>query len=587
MAKITVRPNIPVTPSKDVKQTQQSSSKSESLKFPPLKEKGSISGKSVSDKGRPTLTLKKVSPIMVKRNQEYTGIGNVKIEFKTDAAISNKERSGSFQTTITPFSKGKSAMCLTKEEVRGQKIESTIEIANPSAVANLNPGCLFSARDFINNPEHIEFIEVKNRKPFNLTINASDVKRATARVNAVPGEDVAGKIRIALNELKDSDNFKVWPNLNSEPEMIESTHKETTKVKIAASASFMGINAEDQFGFKNEHSTHMYIFSYKHDCFSIGAEQVTSPGDLFVNAPSNLGNDWCYVSEVIYGRRIYVVIESEYSLDSYYNIAKAKIDWEFFKAKFESEVEHKSVDEICKVRVVTKGGTPVPITGFKDIPKEIDKALNANPQNLLPVAIKVTNLEGKPVSLVTEAFLDTNRCITTHKVKVYLKKLLCTNVDDGNSNDGTEQVYGSIYVYTPAQKGVEMVKGQGTGLPTYPGYWNATKNFSTHGVWLSIIPYAKQKATINLRQDTPVTWENSPELKDKEVSLNFENLDTMIYLYPTLSEYDTSSADDVFETNERFCMSIREILLGGHNEKTFVFSHEDSRIEMTIGIGLV
>lgn len=513
--------------------------------------------KPVIQKEEPKVLPKRPKIVLRKSRTVKLNTGEVKLYFS-----SGKTPKKGIKSKITRLGKDH-PMCLTREQVNGMDIESNVVVSNPENMSNLIPGNIIDSEDFLNGGNLI-FQEIKNRKDLTFTASSNLVKNKISEAKSSKGIDITPKIAQAVHALTKPANLNGMPNVESNSEVNISTMYDSTSVQVGASGYFMGFAAQDQFQFSSEKYNYMYVFKFEQKCLSVNANQISSPEDVLFQ-PEKAKESWCYIKEVTYGRRLYILLESEYALESYSNDFKGSWNWGVVGAELSQKTSGKSFTSFTNIRAVSQGGQPIAISNPKNVQQEIDKYFKKsyNEIDIVPLEFRLTNLHGKPVSLVTEAFLDGNNCLKSKKIRIRIKELNCLVADDGGTN---EQIYGSVGVMLNDEKGVPQMIGKYKGIP-FP---------------VASIVYAKESSPIYLTKGKPLT-EKDPVLKDKYLTLNIKNLDYKLSIIPSMKEEDDFTDDD-FKTNNKFNMTIRNMLLEGESIKTFEFRDGASKVHLTVGI---
>ncbi|HLV24544.1 MAG TPA: hypothetical protein VKY36_07195 [Moheibacter sp.] len=454
-------------------------------------------------------------------------------------------------------------MCLTREQVSGMDVESNIVVSNPENMSNLIPGNIIDGDKFLNGG-NLVFQEIKNRKNVTFTASSNLVKNKISEAKSSAGVDITPKIAQAVHALTMPSNLSGMPNVESNSEVNISTMYDSISVQVGASGYFMGFAAADQFKFSSEKYNYMYVFKFEQKCLSVNANQISSPDDVLFQ-PEKAQQNWYYINEVTYGRRLYIILESEFSLESYSNDFKGSWNWGVVGAELTQKTSGKSFTSFTNIRAVSQGGQPIAISDPKKVQNEINKYFKKsyNEIDIVPLEFRLTNLNGEPISLVTEAFLDGNNCLKSKKIRIRIKELNCLVADDGGTN---EQIYGNVGIMLSDEKGVPKMIGKISGKP-FP---------------VASIVYAKESSPIYLTKGKPLT-EKDPVLKDKYLTLNIKNLDYKLTIMPSMKEEDDFTDDD-FKTNNKFNMTIRNMLLEGESIKTFEFRDGASKVHLTVGI---
>lgn len=501
----------------------------------------------------------KIAPVAGNFNYP-TKNGSIKLRFGNNQTPANN-----ITQKITPVNE---AMCLTKEEIKGQKIETVITIADASMANNILPGAIISGDDLLSSGEFV-YMNMKNRKPVSLRTTSNLVKDPTQKASPSAGEDITGRLTDAVHNLKKPANFTGMPNSKSEDNITISTLEEKVGISIGASAFYMGISGKDNFIFSSDKYKYMYLYKFEQNCLPVIADEIASPADVFTDN-TGFNSNWFYIQEVDYGRRLYVLLESEYDLEKYSNELNGSLNWGVVSAAYSQKNTGSTFSSRTNLRIISEAGQPLTVSDPSKAQSVIDNYFKKpfSQIDIAPLSYKLTNLNGKPVSIITEAFLNGNKCLDKNKVRVKIKELKCLKSDDG---DGTEQVYGGITVYLyNNQKKVVATDGK-TILP------DAIVKIPTGG-----IVYAKENAPLILKEGVAVT-EANPSIKDKYLDITISNLDMIIELKPGMKEDDEISDDD-FKTTNSFKKSIRQMLLDGTNIFTFEFRDDKSVVHLTMEI---
>ncbi|MBK8710865.1 MAG: thiol-activated cytolysin family protein [Niastella sp.] len=486
--------------------------------------------------------------------------GNMKLRFGNNQTPVNN-----ITQKITPVS---DAMCLTKEEIKGQKIETVITIADASLAGNILPGAIISGDYLLSSGEFV-YVNMGNRKPISLRTTSNLVKDPTQKANPTVGEDITGSLTDAVLNLRKPANFTGMPNSKSEDNVTVSTLEEKIGVSIGASAFYMGFSVKDNFSFSSDKYKYMYLYKFEQNCLPVIADEIVSPADVFSDN-TGFNSNWFYIQEVDYGRRLYVLLESEYDLEKYSNELNGSLNWGVVSAAYSQKNTGSTFASRTNLRIISEAGQPEYVTDPSKVQSVIDNYFKKpfSQIDIAPLSFKLTNLNGKPVSIITEAFLNGNKCLDKNKVRVKIKELKCLHSDDG---DGTEQVFGSISIYLYNNQKKQVATDGKTILP-----------FALVNLPTAAIVYANENAPLILKEDVAVT-EDEPSIKDKYLDLTISNLDMVIELKPGMKEDDEISDDD-FKTTNSFKKSIRQMLLDGTNVFTFEFRDDKSVVHLTMEI---
>jgi hypothetical protein len=505
-----------------------------------------------------TGATKELSAAYTKVAQSYKSKnGNVDVAFEK-----NQKPKDGINTKTTTVS---SAMCLTKEEVRGQKIENEIIIADGSKAVQILPGAVIDATVLLNSGE-FKFINMTKRKSITLTTTSNLANKVSQTATARNGNDITDELRTKTHALTSPSNIRGMPNMSSASEASISTLHETTGLNIGASFFYMGVKATNQFNFSSEKYRYMYLYTFEQACLPVIANSITSPDDVFTE-PTQTNNNWMYVQEVKYGRRLYVMMESEYDLAKYSNQLGGKVSWGVVSAKLSADVKGSSFTKEVNIRVYTQGGQPLAITDESQVQKEIDRYFQTpfKSMDIVPLSFKLTYLDGTLASLVSNAYLDGKNCLEADKARVRLKSIECKKVDD---NKGSEEIYGSASINLfNAQNKVLMANGA-VAPPLIP---------------TGIIGFGTKDAPINFTQGKIKSYDVNEQGKYLDVVIS--DLDSKFEILPMVKEKDNGfNSDDQYITENRLKKTLRQMLLEGTTSQTFEFRRKESVLLVTFEI---
>lgn len=502
--------------------------------------------------------LTAVQPATAQLSQAYATVaksynsknGNVDVVFEK----SKKPKDGVHTKTEAVNDR----MCLTKEEVRGQKIENEIIIADGAKAVQILPGAVIDANVLLNSGE-FKFMNMTKRKSITLTTTSNLAVKVSQTATARNNNDITDELRTKTHALTSPSNIRGMPNMSSSSEAKISTLHETTGMNIGASFFYMGIKATNNFNFSSEKYHYMYMYTFEQACLPVIANSITSPDDIFTE-PTPLNNNWLYVQEVKYGRRLYVLMESEYDLEKYSNELGGKVSWGVVSAKLSADVKGSKLTKDVNIRVYTQGGQPMAITDESQLQREIDRYFQTpfKSMDIVPLSFKLTYMDGDLVSLVSNAYLDGKNCLDATKAKVRLKSIECKQADDSKKN---EEIYGSakINMYN-TQNQVMLANGITPAPPSIP---------------TGTIAFGSKDVPINLAEGKSKVYDVNEQ--GKYIEMLIDNLDTKFEIVPFVHEKDNGfNGDDDYTTENRLKKTLRQMLMEGTTSQTFEFRRKGS-----------
>ncbi|MFA6057224.1 MAG: thiol-activated cytolysin family protein [Taibaiella sp.] len=512
-------------------------------------------------KSRIPVKFKRVLDSVARTSCRYESAnGHVSVAFENKQPDVNEIKSKSI-----PLS---APMCLTKEEVKGKKVENELVIADGSKALSILPGGVIDGETLLQSGQ-FNYVKFDKRKPISVSTPSNLFIKTSETINPSGNTNIESSLRAGVNKIKSPSNLvnkNAVPNAASNLNVQTSTLMEKTGLDIGASFFYMGISVDDSFSFSSEKYRYMYLYEFEQTCLSVVANSVSSPADIFTDNTS-MNKNWLYIKEVKYGRRLYVLIESEYDLEEYANELNGNLNWGVVSAAYKQKNTGSSFFSKTNIRILTQGGTSLAISDPADLKAAIDnyQSKKFSELEIVPLSYKLTYMDGKPVSMVSHAFLDSNNCLAISKVRVRIKSLRCVKSDDGGTN---EQIFGGVGVRLINTAGKMVAVDGKTILPSplpYSGY----------------IQYAKESAPLILKEGQPKEFSASQQ--GKYLDLNISSLDMQIQLLPFMKE-DDDITDDTFLTDDKMKKSIRQMLIDGSTICDFEFRDDQSNVVLTMEI---
>jgi len=465
------------------------------------------------------------------------------------------------------------AMCLTREEVKGQKIENLQAIADSKLMPKIVPGAIIDA-DVLLKSGFLKYVMMDKRKTIPLVISSNLVKKNTAKVSVGPNKDISNELSATVHSLTRPSNLisKVaMPNLSSTNDLSVSTLVEKIGMDIGASFFYLGSSVKEKFKFSSSKYRYMYVYKFEQVCFPVSYDGVISTENLFTEAVQ-AKPEWLFVQEVQFGRRLYVLIESECDMESYSSRLKGNLELGAVSAELGVNVKGNSLSKKVKINVIADGGSPFNLTDPTKLEKELTDYFNSSfrEMDIVPLSYKLTYLDGEPVSLVSNAFLDGKNCLDNNRMKIRVSKVECVKVDD---NKQTEEIYGtaSVYYYNTDNK---MVYPDGKTLMPIPPGLNMKLPVTTFA-------FGTKEAPLVMKQGEHNTKAFTTTQQGKYIDVTLSNLDMRIEIKPTVHEKDNVfNADDDYITEDRMSKTFREILLTGATTPVFEFRRKNSIIRV-------
>ena len=455
-------------------------------------------------------------------------------------------------------------MCLSREEIRGQKIENLQIIVDASKATQILPGGVIDGEMLLRSGD-FQYVKMNKRQPISISLASNQGQQFKATVEKKGENNVEDDLRAAVNKLKSPSNIKHMPNVSSSSEVIESTLEENTGLKLGASFFYMGVKVKNNLKFSSSSFHHMYVYQFEQECLSIIANTVSSPAEVFNDGTGNDDN-LLYIREVKYGRRLYVIVECENQLQSYSDKLKGGLNWGLVSAELSQNISHSSKASQINIRINTQGGSVIGNYNMTNMQKVIDDYFDKpfREIDIVPISYKMTYMDGDPVSLVSDAFLDSKNCLDKTKIKIRLSSVKCIKAQNSNKD---EEIYGGANIYYYKPNGDQV--GADAKFPIPMGVNMPTDK----------ITFGNKDIPIMLRQNGEKVY---PETDQNRYSIFLlPDLDMIVDVKPFVHEKDNGfNADDDFKTDNMMRKNIRQMLLENTLSFSFEYRKKDAVIKL-------
>jgi hypothetical protein len=445
-------------------------------------------------------------------------------------------------------------MCLSAEEVSGTKIESEIVIPDSTLALGILPGGVIDP-DMLLSSGVFVYQNMDLRKPYSVSTTSNLAQRKNVNVEGDRRNGInESKARNAILTLASPANFRnQMPNVGSTSTMDVSTFNESMGLEIGASFFYLGVGAKADFGFSSDKYRYMYLYQFDQTFLPIMADQVNSADDLFTEPVKN-SDKLVYIREVKYGRRLYVLVESEYDLEEYSQELKGKANWVAVSGAFAESSSGSKLQSKTNVRIITQGGKFVALTDPAKLQKTVDDYFQSkySENDIVPLSYTLTYLDGSPVSLVTESFLNGRNCLKSDTIRVLLKEVKLQKTD----NDKPQEIYGGAKI---------KIFGENDQKPAANG----------------TVTFAAKETPLELKPGQSKSY--GPNDQPRYFEFKISDLDTVIEISPFMSEKDSLN-DDEFSTNDKFKKSVRQILTEATTTQGFELQTKQTNTKLVFEI---
>jgi hypothetical protein len=485
-------------------------------------------------------------------------------------------------STITSSDK---ALCLTKEEISGAKVEREIRIIRPELYTKLIPGGVISSKDLLAQ-DRLTYLGWSQRKPYSIAVFSQHAKRSSSTVGGSPGsplqpltgsEITENKALAASNQLISASNYDRPTTIRSDSYSEQSESAESLAFKISASGAFGGFNASYAYQQAESRFRSLFMFNFEERVLSVNlAQEVASPQDLFTST-SGLSNDEpLLISNVTYGRGLSIKVESERNLREIQSELDAGFKALGFNGSLSKDLREKIFNKYTRISASTLGGKPVMITNEADLKRVIRDFQSAQfpaDGSLVPLYYEVRDLNGRPLSLLATAALSPENCLDAKGLRITLSSIRLVNANDGDVGSvNDEEFYGGIQIRMFNSQGKQVLADGKTLAPKASGN-------------LPVPP--TRYIAVGTEEAPRVIAENTAQELNRSVDIPISNLDARLEIVPAIKEQDTVS-DDEFKiqggAGDKFNMTLRKMLISGERSRTFRMVDGGSLLEINVEI---
>ncbi|MFN9644205.1 MAG: hypothetical protein ACK6BG_03545 [Cyanobacteriota bacterium] len=472
---------------------------------------------------------------------------------------------------ILPVSK---PMCLTKEEVRGQKVEHEILLPPGSTSLKLIPGGVFDSQDLLTRGR-FSYLNWDHRTPYTLHGQGDLTRQGQVSLKAT----TEGRLREeealdALRILTDPTHCSALPHRSSSSEMCWSASQDGMGANIGGSFFYMGLAKTQQFSFSSDRYRYLYVYIFDQIFSRVKADHPSQAKDLFsgIKDPSE---NALFLLEATYGRRIYAIIESEFALQSYSNGIIGGLEWLIISAKLQQPQFLAKVRAHINIRLQTQAGSWLESNDYSQLQDTIDyyfrTSCSENP--LSPLSYKVSDLDGTPVSLLTTVFLDSQHGLTSPKARVRLKEIKRGETATmAVAASHSEEIYGQIHLHLFHSCAHEIfIAGQ-----------SSQHSQALDNAPAGTISIASRENPLRLNPGKTQTF--SSHEPDKYIDVDISSLDMLFQIEPVIHERLTSGDHALSSIPADPKRTLRQILLEDSMGTTVHCWHDTCQLELTVEI---
>lgn len=284
------------------------------------------------------------------------------------------------------------------------------------------------------------------RKPIKIVSDNNHAKKAQVVIN----DPTSGNVQAGVLELIGGANPGGVRTVGSKFEMLS---EEDFFMRTGGSGYYLGFGGSHNFSFTDNKKSHKYVVEVFQAYYTIFVDSsVHEPSDFFLikgesNNPkaidkSKIDPNWVYVDSITYGRMLYVVYESDYSLSAHGIEVDVYANIGFAGGEANLNEKQKSILKTTKVTVGAVGGNPIysglliNAGSFKDLQKRIDDYFKQT-NDEVKIAFSLSTLDQATVGTRMITKYTSKQCSPrASKYKIIWDRIINgVNDDAGNASE--------------------------------------------------------------------------------------------------------------------------------------------------------
>ncbi|WP_339918262.1 thiol-activated cytolysin family protein [Yeosuana marina] len=309
----------------------------------------------------------------------------------------------------------------------------------------LMPSNILDTESFLNGSYNTVNITIP-RYPAVISTTATIKQGNTYETVNNPGS--LGELQNALNKLKTRPSFTDAADITYTAKQIYSEEDLAVKVSGYYNNSLSGIKAKLNVSFNDQNTKNYLLIDFTQTYFSINSDQINAD-NAFKSVPSNLNlAKLVYISQVKYGRRALLLLESEYSKEEMMAAFSISAKGIAQSGGLNTDIKYKKIRNSSSAKIVIYGGNAEQATNAVAVPiNELEvgfrKFIKGSFQgsgtgNPLPIGYTLRYLTDQNICGVETIFTQKQRkchpIIENYKLKVTLTDIQNINGRDGSSN---------------------------------------------------------------------------------------------------------------------------------------------------------
>ncbi|WP_158841333.1 thiol-activated cytolysin family protein [Polaribacter sp. L3A8] len=487
------------------------------------------------------------SGVINAKNPKFSFLKNFKVK---DNFSSISDTYGERSVTVISDDE-KNSIETTVVDTSGKELEDGLECVNQTITVNANsssfkefveeavptwikPGVILNVTDFLNfNRRPV----VAARKPITIF---TDLNRNGSVTEIIENPGSISQIQTAVNNLNKGGN--VMSNFAPEYTEVHNIDEFSFEVYGEYRNNIIGIETAASYANRNRKESHYYIVEVFQNMFSISVEGLDAE-QVFVEEQPNM-QDFLYVSKVNYGRRIIVVLETKFKLNTKETDLSVEIDRLFQDGGVEYNSNRLKVKNEVTIKALFYGGDPT--TDYRLVGNLIEsgglnagaslrsyfESLPSNSEQAAPISYELSNLNNERLGMRSVFTQNIRTC--TPKLTNNLKlKVTLTGIQNIQTRDSQDRKLTDIY---GLQQYIEYKKTRSTfnnmNLKSIPGK-------EQYPMFSNRIGVANEDGIIHTNQIINGNGDNTITVK-QDRSLNPEQINNSLIFTITPNLFDES-----------------------------------------------
>ncbi len=291
------------------------------------------------------------------------------------------------------------------------------------------------------------------RRPYRIS---TDISGLTKTASATVKDANLADFRNAKTQLLNKTNFNATIGAKAKLGTFKSTNSEVDfNIKVSGGVNYLLQSGGFSFAYNKTNKKYRYVVEIEKIYYNI---DFTPEEDFFVkqNIPKN--PDWLYVSNVRYGTKLILSIESDYSLDNVKSAMEYRYNGGIISGGGKVAVKYRKTLKNTEITPITLGEQPAEYlskliqdpTGKTFAEAFAYDKIDANTQ-LYPLSYTLRYVEDNAVATI-ETYASYNQQICSKRrniIRIEVKDVFVARSDDQSSQTNGEELFGWLKIIAP------------------------------------------------------------------------------------------------------------------------------------------